>query len=142
MNLLATGQVMMLMKLNKGFTLIEVLVAMVILAVAFLAVMKASTQSIVSIRHVENRQIAYWVGLQAMNAILAGTMNIQNSEKSQQNITSMLGRDWAWQAKLSNTDNPLETRVDVNVVENVLTQQKIALVGFMTKPLVEFKDAR
>ena len=87
------------LKYNTGFTLLEVLIAMVIMAIAFTAVLKVTSNNIANIYRVENRTIAHWVGVQAMNAIIAGTVVMHANSIEMK--TNMLGKEWHWQARTS-----------------------------------------
>lgn len=109
---------------RQGFTLIEVLVAMVVLSVGFLAVFKASAQSLRTANSVQQRQIQHWVGMQAMNAIIAGTIKIENSNQEIFKETNMLGKTWRWHAFLTDTELASIKKITVEIEEGE------QLVGF------------
>jgi general secretion pathway protein I len=116
-------------KRRHGFTLIEVLVAMVVLSVGFLAVFKASAQSLHTVNAVQERQIQHWICMQAMNAIIAGTIKIQNSNNEIFNKTNMLGKDWRWHAFLKDTEVASIKQITVE------TDEGGQVVGFIVQPI-------
>ena len=52
---------------HKGFTLIEVLIALAILAIALTAVIEATSKNIQNTLYLQNKTIASWVGLEIIN---------------------------------------------------------------------------
>ena len=103
---------MMNMK-NKanGFTLIEVLIALVIISVALTAIIKATSQNIRDTAYIQDKMIAHWVGLQAMNEARA---NITKSANQVSDIT-MLDKEWRWKQTTIDTPNPNIKKIDITV---------------------------
>lgn len=98
---------------RAGFTLIEILVALAIIAVALTAVVAETGQHLNAAVHMRDRTFAHWV---AMNRIaeehIAGTW--PNAGTS--NGTAIMGdREWFWTMKVSDTPDETIRRIDVEV---------------------------
>ncbi len=101
------------MKSKAGFTLIEVLIALVILSIALTAIIKSTSQNIKDTLYVQKKTIALWVGNQVMNEIIAGlrpppTDILKDKMK-------MLNETWDWEASLKPTPNPHIQEINVDV---------------------------
>ena len=116
-------------KCVKGFTLLEVLIAMTVIAIAFFAVIKVSNDQVRMLAQVERRQVAHWVALQAMHGVELGLIDIAGTALSETHTTAMLGQTWSWTVSISNTENPLMKQVDIDV------QNDAHVTGFITVPL-------
>lgn len=103
-----------LQKNSAGLTLIEVLIALAIIAIALTAVIKASSQSIRATTYLQEKTIAYWVGEQVLNETRAGVLSLNASEESRR-MTTMLNRNWYWQAKIIPTPNLHIKKIEVKV---------------------------
>jgi general secretion pathway protein I len=118
---------------NKGFTLLEVLVALAILAIALAAAIKVSIENTENIRYLRDKTLAHWV---AMNVIT----EIQIMEKwprlgKQEGSAMMAEREWFWQMKISETEEKELRRLDVQVYYDDQNETPITmLVGFVDKP--------
>ena len=93
---------------TKGFTLIEVLIALVIISVALTAIIKATSQNIRDTAYIQDKMIAHWVGLQAMNEYRA---KITKSANQAIDVT-MLGKEWRWKQTTMDTPNPNIKKID------------------------------
>ncbi len=86
---------------ENGFTLVEVLVALLIFSTAIMGLMQASTQNIRVVQAVEQRQLA---GMVADNRLLIAVNRVHKIEVgTQQNVTEMAGVKWAWIIRTSET---------------------------------------
>ena len=84
------------MNFKKGFTLIEVLIALIIIAIALAASIRATNQSVRDTTHVQNTLIAHWVGMNIISEIQIGMMKLPVAGNIKQGHTAMLGREWQW----------------------------------------------
>jgi len=109
---------------NKGFTLIEVLVALVILAVALTAVMKTSLQTTHNAQYLEDKTIAHWVGMYVVSEI-----RLRIIEQPKQGSMQMLGSHWFWLAKTQQTADTHTLRVDIKISKK---KDSPALAGLTT----------
>jgi general secretion pathway protein I len=105
------------MKNNAGFTLIEVLIALAILAIALTAVIKSTSQNIRDTLYIQNKTIAAWVGTEVINEARAGVIKFPSSPASMKKEMDMLGQTWPWEANIENTPNPKIKKISVVVFQ-------------------------
>lgn len=98
---------------KKGFTLLEVLVALVIIAIAFVSVFAAVSSHIQKLIYLENKIAAEWVALNVIEEIKLGVITQQNAEIT--GTKTMLNKNYAWKAKTYPTDNKSMARLEVDV---------------------------
>jgi general secretion pathway protein I len=96
-----------------GFTLIEVLVALAIVAIGMAAVMGALTSSAETVAYLRDKTFAQWVALnQIANVRLSGQQPaVGNSDGD----TEFAGRSWHWHQEVVTTQVPGVERIDVSV---------------------------
>jgi general secretion pathway protein I len=88
-----------------GFTLLEVLVAVVILAVAMGALIKVGSENAANAAYLRDRTHAHWVG---MNLLTRYRIGMEPRQIGSREGTSEMGeRTWYWRATVS------ESSVDV-----------------------------
>lgn len=90
------------MKLKNGFTLVEVLIALAVIAIALTALLKVTSQNIDNTIRVKEKFISHQVAMQAVTMIQLNLVQLNPSQESTQ-VTSMLGEKWYWRAKISPT---------------------------------------
>ncbi|MDX1391899.1 MAG: type II secretion system minor pseudopilin GspI [Rheinheimera sp.] len=92
---------------HKGFTLLELLVAMAIFATAGMAIMQASSAHIRSLSQLDELTIASYVANNQLQLALLDN-EWPGKSKSQGEVT-MANRNWVWQQQLSKlTDDDLQ----------------------------------
>lgn len=97
----------------RGFTLIEVLVALAIVAIGMAAVMGALTSSANTISYLRDKTFAQWVALnQIANLRLSGQ---QPPSGNSNGDTDFAGRSWHWRQEVVATQVPGVERIDVSV---------------------------
>ena len=96
----------------KGFTLVEVLLALAVIAIALTALLKATGQNIDNTHRVKNKTISHWVAMQGVTMIQLKLIQVNQSQESTQ-VTKMLGERWYWRAKISTT--PLKTMQKITI---------------------------
>lgn len=89
------------MNKNIGFTLIEVMIALVILAISLAAVVKVTSQSISNLEYVQNKTIAHWVALNVLADMHAGRIADIHSGSRYNGIEQILAHSLEWQLQLS-----------------------------------------
>lgn len=115
-----------------GLTLIEVLIALAIISIAFTAIILSTAQNIRNTQYVQNKQIATWVGAKVMNEALAGILVLPESD-TLNGETEVLGRKLFWKAGVQATPNPKIHKINVQVAETENAKKLISLVSYAYK---------
>lgn len=97
---------------GSGFTLLEVLVALAVVAVALAALARAGSQAIEAQRSLEERTLALWV---ADNVLAEMRLEADLSPGRRQGQARQGGRDWFWDALIQPTPGDELLRMDVAV---------------------------
>lgn len=108
---------------DSGFSLIEALVALAILAIATVGLVGAVEQHIDSTRAMEQRAVAMWVAENRMTEVSLG-------ETAGRSEVAMLGRRWRVETVERGTDDPEIARVTVRVFPEGETVALASLDGF------------
>jgi len=96
-----------------GFTLIEVLVALAIVAIGMAAVMGALSSSANTLSYLRDKTLAQWVALnQIANLRLSGQ---QPPTGNTDGDSDFAGRSWHWRQQVVATEVPGVERIDVSV---------------------------
>jgi general secretion pathway protein I len=115
---------------SRGFSLLEVLVALVVLGLALLAVLQATGAASRSQLHLDETGLARWV---ATNEIVRLRAAPGWPEIGLERGSVRLGqRDWYWRRGVSETPEPNMRRIDVQVYRDAQEQQLVTRVsGFI-----------
>jgi general secretion pathway protein I len=105
---------------KRGFTLLEVLVALAIFATAAISVMRAVSQHINTISYLEEKTFAAMVVDNQMANVMLANTTPQAREGTQQ----LAGRTWYWKVTPVKTSNDILAAFDVSVA----TEKKAAPV--------------
>jgi general secretion pathway protein I len=115
---------------SRGFTLIEILVALAIIAVALAAGMRALAQSADSATALKARTLALWVAQNRLAAAQVATP-WPALGKYQGNATQA-GGQFLWREMITATPNPAFRKIEISVMEPDRPEYQIArLVGFI-----------
>ena len=86
---------------TRAFTLIEVLIALMIIAIALTAAVRTTHESIRATEHVRDVTIAHWVAMNVISEIQIGQLKPSNATDSLQGKSEMLNQTWSWSAFIS-----------------------------------------
>lgn len=117
---------------QRGFTLLEVLVAMTILAVALGAMIRSTGDAAANVNYLRDKTLASWVAEnQVAERLLLPewpAVGINNGREE------MAGRDWLWEVEVQTTDDPDLRRIDVSVaIESTPDEPLVSLTAFRGK---------
>lgn len=112
----------------RGLTLIEVLIALAIIAIAMTAVIKAGSQSIRGTTYLQEKTMAMWAGQQALNEIRAGAKKFAANEDIKQAIT-MLGKDWYILLRQEETRNKHIKKISAKVFTQEIESESGPMVS-------------
>jgi general secretion pathway protein I len=98
---------------ERGFTLVEVLVALVVVSLGMLAVIEAVTQTASNSTYMRDKTIAHWI---AMNRVTQARLEAQppKVDKTSDEV-EMAGRKWRWTMAVTQTPVDTVRRLDVSV---------------------------
>lgn len=97
----------------RGFTLIEVLIALAVLAIGLIAVLGTAGTSTRLAAELRDRTLAHYVAMNALTELRLSAAWTPGAKPSGE--TEMGGERWRWQAHISTTPDPDLLRVDVDV---------------------------
>ena len=98
----------------SGFTLIEVLLALAVIAIALTALLKATSQNTVFTNRIKDKSIGHWVAMQGVAAIQLGLVHLTANQESTQ-TTTMAGRTWYWRAIITPTSLKHMHKISIRV---------------------------
>lgn len=101
------------MSKSKGFTLLEVMVAMVILSLAFVAVIFSVNSSTRVLTHVKEVTRAQWVASNTITKAQLGLLEVSSNSVS--GYESQLGQNFYWNLKVDSTENANVRKLVVTV---------------------------
>lgn len=101
------------MKKEFGFTLLEILVALFIVAIGIAAVSKATGSTISTVQKVENRLMANWVASNQLSELRLS--RIWPSANESDSTVEYAGRTWYVKQNTITTTDPDILRVDIQV---------------------------
>jgi len=98
---------------NQGFTLIEVLVALAIVAVSLGTIIAITSQDIMRVDSMQKRMFANWI---AQNKLAEYRLNeVKNSIGTKNGLIMYAGREWTWEIVTSKSGIENLLRIDVMV---------------------------
>ena len=117
----------------KGFTLVEVLVALAIISIALMSALRAAGEGTNNVGELRSRLLAGWVAenLLAEHRARAEWLPLGMRRGN----SSEGGLDFAWREEVIATPNPAFRRVDVRVFATAAEDHSLAhLAGFIVNP--------
>lgn len=112
---------------EAGFSLLEALIALAVLAIASASLVGASQVHLDSIDALEDRAIASWVAEVSLAEMRIGDAPVAASVATR----DMAGRSWRVESALIATDEPELMRVDISVGAANKTDTLALLTGFI-----------
>lgn len=116
----------MRVKRIAGFTLLEVMVALFILAVAAAAMVQATSTSIRNADYLAQRQLAMWVANNALERAM-----LPNAKRQQNGETKFGGHSFKWKVEAKNTSLDKFTQLTATVYKEADPSYALAtLIGY------------
>ena len=117
------------LKTSAGFTLVEVLVALAIIAIALGALLSTSGSQANSVGYLKNKTLAHWVAVNEMNRL--------NIEKRFPDLgkapgsSDMANNEWFWSREVLATEDPRARQVTITVFADDEREQNLTrLTGY------------
>ena len=113
-----------MMRRQAGFTLVEMLIAMVVLAVAFSAVLMSINENVRTLLYLENKTTAIWVADDVMTQAELGLLSTGAGK------ITMLNHTWYWRVQTKPTENEQVEEILVSVSEQPNESAVVSLNGY------------
>lgn len=115
---------------SRGFTLIEVLLALAVVAIALAALLKATAQSISGTERLKEKTIHHWIAIHGIT--LMQLQLIPGGQAHEEtHLTKMFGQGWYWRSQI----NPTAIKSMQKITITVSKKQS----GPFVDPLVAFR---
>jgi general secretion pathway protein I len=117
---------------NKGFTLIEVMVALAVFAIAGTALLSSAQSNFGHLARLEKQTIASWIASnQLVEVSLDKSWPPKNNKKGE---TEFAGHEWFWLQKVEKTLNDNMRAVTIEVRVNEADEQPMgSMTTYLTK---------
>lgn len=101
---------------HGGFTLVEVLAALLIVSLGMMGVIQAVSQTVGNTSYLRDKTLAHWVAMNRLTEVrLAGSP--PNGETSS-GTTDMAGQQWRWTMEVKPTELDSMVRIDISVARD------------------------
>ena len=120
------------LKTSRGFTLIEIIIALVVISVALGAVISTTGNSVKHAVHIKDKTIALWVAQNVIADISIKKTWLPTGVKKYDEI--MAGRQWFIKNNVIQTPDKNMRKMDVSIFTDQKTQNKIlTLTAYIVK---------
>ena len=121
------------MKRQRGFTLLEAVVALAILAIGLAATMRALGVATLASAEIRSRQMAEWVAQNRLAELRV--MHLFPSEGKNEGDAVQGDQQFHWVEEIKSTPNPLFRRVEVKVFASKQDSALAQSTSFLVRPL-------
>lgn len=122
-------------KTNRGFTLLEVMIALFVIAVALGGVIKVMGNAAANTTRLSNKTFAQWVALNQIAKLQIGNQWPRfGSDKGEE---EMANQEWRWLQKTIKTSDANVKRIELSVWnknDDSSASPYVTIVGFLANP--------
>ena len=121
------------MKRRLGFTLIEVMVALVVFSVVSVALVKNTTTSLRQSGMIEDRTIAWWLAENEMTSLrmLPRSDDSYPNSGTSREVVEINDGSWDVETTVETTENDYVRRIVISVYRENQEDPKARLIGFL-----------
>jgi general secretion pathway protein I len=116
----------------EGFTLIEVLVALFVFAIALTALVQAGTHRADNLGYLRDRTLASWIASDRVTVLRL--MDQRIAPGTREGTVELAGRTWHWEAEIKATADEAVRRVEVAVRPDSADAPLANVTGFLGDP--------
>jgi general secretion pathway protein I len=114
---------------RKGFTLIEIMVALAIITITLGAIIENTTAANINAQYLRDKTVAGWIAMNQISLVRAKRQWSNSSSK--QGEVEMAGQQWEWKMDFVKTDDANMKRLNIQVFKLDETKPIVTMSGFM-----------
>jgi general secretion pathway protein I len=123
---------MLVVRSKKGFTLLEILVALAVLSIGLMAALKSSGMAMRNTTALKERTLAQWVMVNRVAELDLSRGWIELG--TTRGTAEMAGRTWYWVISAEKTPDPDIRLAEVSVGLEEKTNALVSMVAFLDRP--------
>ena len=118
---------------RRGFTLVEVLVALVVFTVTSVALVRNATSSLAQAGMIRDRTVAWWIAENTMAELRMQPRSDENYPGAgvEREYVEVMNAAWEIETRIDSTENDYVRRVTIDVFREDATEPKASLTGFL-----------
>ncbi len=118
---------------SRGFTLLEIMVALAVLAIALAAVVTEASQDVKNLSRIRDHTLAHWV---AMNRIAELQLQPEWPAIGKSSGTEEMDQTlWQWETVVNSTDDDNVRRLDISVMNEDKEDDVLShLIAYLGRP--------
>lgn len=121
---------------QHGFTLIEVLIAVAVLAIALIAITRNTSLAASETSYLQQRTVAHWVAMDIMAQTRVGLISPPPTGSSRSGGENLLGQQWLWEIKIAPTGQERVVAAQVIVSDAIDHKQMDSINSYLLLPKI------
>jgi general secretion pathway protein I len=118
---------------SKGFTLLEILIALAILAIALSSIIAVASNQSVNVAYLRDKTLAHWVAMNKMTELQVSNQWPATGKKRGDEEMGL--QKWYWKREISKTPDDRVRQVEIRVYRNRDDENSVSrLVSFLSQP--------